>query len=216
VWAPGPVWTGARLKIIIGNNIKVGSNNNGIKIVNLLHTKNLVVHSTKFPHRDIHKYTWTSPDGKTHKRMDHIVIDRRWHSSMLDVRSFRGADCPTDQYVVVAKVRGRLAVSKQVAQNFDGERLNIRKLNELAVRRHYQIEITNRFAALQNLNVREDIYKAWENIEGNIEILTKEIICLYELKMMEDVLVKLSVGLLWLKLHSTRRGLFLLAHWTWN
>jgi len=28
--------------------------------------------------------------------------------------------------------------------------------------------------------------------------------------MMEDVLVKLNVGLLWLKLHSTRRGLFLL------
>ena len=35
-------------------------------------------------------------------------------------------------------------------------------------------------------------------------------------RKMEDVLVKLSVGLLWLKLHSTRRGLFLLAHWTWN
>ena len=34
--------------------------------------------------------------------------------------------------------------------------------------------------------------------------------------MMEDVLVKLNVGLLWLKLHSTSRGLFLLAHWTWN
>jgi len=34
--------------------------------------------------------------------------------------------------------------------------------------------------------------------------------------MMEDVLVKLNVGLLWLQLHSTRRGLFLLAHWTWN
>jgi len=25
-----------------------------------------------------------------------------------------------------------------------------------------------------------------------------------------------TVGLLWLKLHSTRRGLFLLAHCTWN
>jgi hypothetical protein len=35
-------------------------------------------------------------------------------------------------------------------------------------------------------------------------------------QMMEDILVKLSVGLIWLKLHSTRRGLFLLAHWTWN
>jgi hypothetical protein len=31
-----------------------------------------------------------------------------------------------------------------------------------------------------------------------------------------NVLVKLNVGLLWLKLHSTRRGLFYLAHWTWN
>jgi hypothetical protein len=30
--------------------------------------------------------------------------------------------------------------------------------------------------------------------------------------MMEDILVKLNVGLLWVKLHSTRRGLCLLAH----
>jgi hypothetical protein len=31
-------------------------------------------------------------------------------------------------------------------------------------------------------------------------------------QMMEDVLVKLHVGLLWLKLHPTRSGLSLLAH----
>ena len=27
---------------------------------------------------------------------DHILIDRIWQSSVLDVRSFRGADCDTD------------------------------------------------------------------------------------------------------------------------
>jgi len=27
---------------------------------------------------------------------------------------------------------------------------------------------------------------------------------------------EINVGLVWLKVHSTRRGLFLLAHWTWN
>ena len=44
-----------------------------------------------------------------------------------------------------------MAVSKQAAQSFDGERFNLRKLNELEVRKQYQIEITNRFAALENL-----------------------------------------------------------------
>ena len=47
--------------------------------------------------------------------------------------------------LVVAEFRERLAVSKQVAERFDGERLNLRKLNELEVRKQYQFEITNRY-----------------------------------------------------------------------
>jgi len=50
------------------------------------------------------KYTWTSPDGTTHNKIDYILIDRRWHSSMLDVCSFTGDDCDTDHYLVVPKV----------------------------------------------------------------------------------------------------------------
>jgi len=53
-----------------------------------------------------------------------------------------------------------LAVSKQAAQKFDGERFNIRNLNYLEVRKQYQIEITNRFAALENLSSSEDINRA--------------------------------------------------------
>ena len=53
-----------------------------------------------------------------------------------------------------------MAVSKQVAQKFDGERFNLRKLNELEVRKQYQIEISNRFAALENLSDGEDINRA--------------------------------------------------------
>ena len=53
---------------------------------------------------------------------------------------------------MVAKVRERLTVSKQEAQRFDGGRFNLRKLNELEVRKEYQIEITNRFSAIENLS----------------------------------------------------------------
>ena len=58
---------------------------------------------------------------------------------------------------MVTKVRERLAVSKQAAQKIDGDRFNLRKLNELEVRKQYQIEITNRFATLENLSDDEDI-----------------------------------------------------------
>jgi hypothetical protein len=51
------------------------------------------------------------------------------------VYSFRGADCDTDHYLVIAKVRERLAVSKQAAQKFDVERFNLGKLSQLEVRK---------------------------------------------------------------------------------
>ena len=84
-------------KPIIGQeSLHQDSNDKGVRIVKFATSKNLVVKSTMFPHRNIHKYTWTSPDGKTHNQIDHVLIDRRWQSSALDVRSFRGAECDTD------------------------------------------------------------------------------------------------------------------------
>jgi hypothetical protein len=65
------------------------------------------------------------------------LIDKRWHSSILEVLSFRGADCDTDHYLVIAKVRERLAKSKKATQKFDVERFYLRKLNKLEVINQY-------------------------------------------------------------------------------
>jgi hypothetical protein len=48
------------------------SNDNGIRIVNVATSESLVVKDTIFPHKNIHKYTWTTPDRKTHNQIDHI------------------------------------------------------------------------------------------------------------------------------------------------
>jgi hypothetical protein len=37
------------------------SNDNGVRVVNSATSKNLIVKSTMFPHHNIHKYIWTSP-----------------------------------------------------------------------------------------------------------------------------------------------------------
>jgi len=59
---------------------------------------------------------------------------------------------------------------------------NLWKLNELEVSKQYQIKISNRFAALENLNDREYINRVWENMKKNIKTLAKESLGLYEMK----------------------------------
>ena len=72
------MWRENNFKPTIGNeNLHQDSNDNGVRILNSARSKHLVVKSTMFQHQNIRKYTWTSPDGKTHNNIDHILIDRR-------------------------------------------------------------------------------------------------------------------------------------------
>jgi len=62
----------------IGNeSLHKDSDDNGVRKVNFATSKYLVLKCTMFPHQNIHKYTWNSPDGKTHNQIDHILIHRR-------------------------------------------------------------------------------------------------------------------------------------------
>jgi hypothetical protein len=79
--------------------------------------------------------------------------------------------------VVVAKGREILAGSKHAAQKFDEERFNLRKLNELVVRKQ-----TNRFAALENLSDSEDMNRDWKNFKECSKTSAKYSLGPHELK----------------------------------
>jgi hypothetical protein len=74
-----------------------------------------------------------------------------------------------DHYLVAAKHRERLSVSKRVAQKFDMQRFDLRKQNDAEVKEQYQVKITNRFTALENCDDNVDTNRAWENIRENIK-----------------------------------------------
>jgi hypothetical protein len=84
--------------------------------------------------------------------------------NVLDVRSFKAADCDSDHYLVVAKVRERIAVNKQRSQRFDMERFNLKKLNDVEGKEQFCVEVSNRFAAFEDLDTEVEINSAWEAI----------------------------------------------------
>jgi hypothetical protein len=98
------------------------------------------------------------------------------------VQSFRAADCDGDHYLVVAKVRESLAVNKQRSQRFDMERFNLKKLNDVEGKERFRVEVSNRFAVLEDLGTEVKINCAWETIRENITISAKESLLNFELK----------------------------------
>jgi hypothetical protein len=137
-------------KPIIGNeSLHEVSIDNGVIVVNFATSKNLLVKSTTFPHRDTHKRIWTSHDGLTHYPID-VLRDKRRHSNILDVQPFKGIDCDTGHDLILAKLRERISISKRVRQNFDVEKFVLKTLDDVEVKEKYQVEISNRFAVLDS------------------------------------------------------------------
>jgi hypothetical protein len=121
--------------IICNESLHEASNENWARVVNFATSKNLIFKSTTFPHGDIHKHIWTPLDGDTSS--DHVLIEKRQYSIILCVRSFWGAYCDTDHYLVVAKLRERISVSKRARQKFRLERFDLRNLDDVEVRGKY-------------------------------------------------------------------------------
>jgi hypothetical protein len=62
------------------------------------------------------------------------------------------------------------------------ERFNLKKLNEVESKEQFDVEVSNRFAALEDLDTEVEINSAWEMIRKNINISAKESLGCFEVK----------------------------------
>ena len=103
-----------------GNGIGT-MNENGELFADFWGLNSTMIRGTIFTHKDIHKYTWISPDRKTKNQIDH-AINKKWRTSLLDVRAaYRGADVGSDYMLVVSTIRLKL---KRAVKPSQRKRLN--------------------------------------------------------------------------------------------
>ena len=121
-------------------------NDNGERLADFCEENNLLIGGTLFQHKHIHKTTWTSPYGTTKNQIDHVIINRRWRSSLQDVRAYRGADVASDHTLVLAVVSLKLRRSK--GRQARQQRLDSGRLNESLTKQAFAVEVKNRFQVL--------------------------------------------------------------------
>ena len=58
----------------MGNHGMGERNNNGTRLVDVCSENGIVI----FQHKNIHKYTWTSPDSNTSNQIDHVLVNGKY------------------------------------------------------------------------------------------------------------------------------------------
>lgn len=84
-----------------GKSLHLDSNDNGRRLIELALENNMKIMSTYFDHKDIHKVTWVSPDGRTKNQIDHVPIETKHIEAITEVRSYRGAGANSDHILSI-------------------------------------------------------------------------------------------------------------------
>ena len=76
-------------------------------------TNRFVIMNTWFEHHMKNLYTWKSPGNTCRNQIDYIMIDELFRKAIAGVRKYPGADCDSDQNLVMGKLRINLKKLKR-------------------------------------------------------------------------------------------------------
>lgn len=116
------------------------------------------------------------PGGTKANQIDHVLVNRRRKSSILDVRTCRSANCDSDHYLV--RIRVNQKISKSVAVK--GERRtkwDVKKLKTDRIAEEYRTRITEDLAEVnESGDEGESMEEVWRNIESSITNAAEQIV----------------------------------------
>lgn len=98
---------------IESHSLHTNTNNNGIKLIDFALGKDMVIKSTMFPRKDIHKYTRILLNGRHKNQIDHVLINDRFKNSILNIRTLRGADMDSDHLLIGIWMRVKIKKYKK-------------------------------------------------------------------------------------------------------
>ena len=167
------------LRAVIGtHSLHDNTNDNGSRLAEFAVANNMVVKTTQFQRKNIHKVTWVSNDGITRNQIDHVLIDGRHSSNIIGAHSLRVAESDSDHFLVRIKMRTRLN-TRHPRQRQQGNRWDISRLDLPNNERQYQSLIQNKLQTLEEEETSTPeltIDQKWQNITNAIESAAAETI----------------------------------------
>ena len=116
-------------------------NERGEHLLEFATLHNLFICNTRFQQKPIRKWTWESPDGEHKNMIDLIIIQRRWKTSVVNCRTFQGADISSDHSLVLCNIKLRLKkLSNKPKQN---HRPDTNQLKNQTIRKSYHENLKN-------------------------------------------------------------------------
>ena len=144
----------------------------GQHLIDFCDDHKLVLTNTMFRNHQRRRYTWKQPGDRSRSQIDYIAVKSQWKKSIKNVKTIPGADIESDHNLLVAELCMKFNSKRQCNEVI----MDVKQLQDRQLQEAYQVEVTNRFEALNLLTEDRTPNSMWNNIKDAIIASAKEIL----------------------------------------
>ena len=151
----------------------VVTTDNGIRFIAFAASKNMIISSTFFRRKEIYKATFMDTDNIRMKQIDHIAIEKRHASSILSVRTMRGAEIGSDHFLVRAKMRARISL-QSARRPATSKKHCIEALRRPSIAEKYKSNLSEQLSHIDPVSLTAEEH--WNHLSGAINNAAEQVL----------------------------------------